>query len=57
MMLVTVRAGNMPSKRNKMPDLEMAAELFMMSMSSFFVMRMPAESTMILVDDFSRVWL
>ena len=55
MMLVTVRADDTPNERNKMPDLEMAAELFMMSMSSFFVMRMPAESTMILVDEFSRV--
>ena len=55
MMLVIVRADNTPNERNKMPDLEMADELFMMSMSSFFGMRMPADSTTILVDDFSRV--
>ena len=55
MMLVIVRADNTPNERNKMPDLEMAAELFMMS--SFFVMRMPVESTMILIDELGRVWL
>ena len=54
MMLVIVRADDTPNERNKMPDLEMAAELFM---SSFVVMRMPAESTMRLVDEISRVWL
>ena len=57
MMLVIVRADNTPNERNKMPDLEMADESFMMSMGSFFVMRMPGESTTILVDEFSRVWL